>query len=622
MSKALPVALVLFSNDLDRFLPMVERERKVIEEALEHFNDTNRLKVIARSSVSIAEIFRLFNRYRGRIALFHFAGHAGGKGLQLNENFTDNDLGRAIGLADLFRQEVENGLLQLVFLNGCSTHPQLAMLEEAGVPSVISTHHPIEDLKAIQFSQQFYRSLANSDQENPYENLPTLKTSFDRAVAYLKTAYDLSSPGSTRAVEYDFRGETQDGATWDLFSRQPDWRLSQEVADEDKVFNEHLTLALIQALPQHSKIAGKFMAKVASVPGWQDRADVMDAAKQVIASDFVGVLGIQLRKLFAIGKESRSDHKNTRYLQNCILTAQRALQLLSYALLSDLWNQQQQTPLSLTEPQTQQIQHPFGDSFGLDLQAYVKLLNTLCEIYGQNQRPLPLDELTDFLPQLADETADFRKTCLQLQTLSVRLDKGQSEMADCFVAERQLTVFLKALSFLASYRMVSMKHIAYLQPRNAAPRYLHSFTALGVDRKSAVNTERVNYAEEPIDTDAVLLFKGGYQTNINLFPFIIDLNALTFESGAKICFYHSQDLEDHSLHYRFLEDNSEVNVMSRETSNQEEDLNLVMMDLEKRKQRNLDLVWQQFQEIRKALLPGTSVGDLLTMEEEEDDFGF
>ena len=84
MSVKPPVALVVFSNDFDNYLSNIEVERKVIEEALEHYDDTNRLKIITRSAVSTEELFRLFNKYSGRIALFHFAGHAGGKGLQFN----------------------------------------------------------------------------------------------------------------------------------------------------------------------------------------------------------------------------------------------------------------------------------------------------------------------------------------------------------------------------------------------------------------------------------------------------------------------------------------------------------------------------------------------------------
>ncbi|MCB0558895.1 MAG: hypothetical protein H6573_16175 [Lewinellaceae bacterium] len=60
--------------------------------------------------MSIDEIFRLFNRYQGRISIFHFAGHAGGKGLQLNKDFSGNETGHAGGLSELFRRKVEGGI--------------------------------------------------------------------------------------------------------------------------------------------------------------------------------------------------------------------------------------------------------------------------------------------------------------------------------------------------------------------------------------------------------------------------------------------------------------------------------------------------------------------------------
>ena len=152
MMNLLPVALVVFSNDLDAHLSNIEIERKYIEEALEHYNDTNRLKVITRSSVTVNELFRLFNRYQGRIALFHFAGHASGHGLQLNDENFHIETGLAEGLADLFQREVEEGQLELVFLNGCSTQGQVESLEEAGIPSIIATNCAINDNKAIQFA--------------------------------------------------------------------------------------------------------------------------------------------------------------------------------------------------------------------------------------------------------------------------------------------------------------------------------------------------------------------------------------------------------------------------------------------------------------------------------------
>ena len=249
MPKTPPVALILFSNDLDNFLPSVERERKLIEEALEGYNDTNRLKVIARSSVSIDEIFRLFNRYQGRISIFHFAGHAFGEGLQLNKDFSGTELGKAGGLADLFRREVVDGILQLVFLNGCSTQPQLEGLKAAGVPSVICTRCPIEDGKALNLAKQFYRSLAGADQAQPFDQPSTIDQSFERAMAYLKTASQVKVEKIQRGILLSFDSSSGDfdlnEEPWTLYSTNGEWTLSSEVADENKVFNEFLTRHLI-----------------------------------------------------------------------------------------------------------------------------------------------------------------------------------------------------------------------------------------------------------------------------------------------------------------------------------------------------------------------------------------
>lgn len=310
-----PVALVLFSNDLDNFLPSVERERKMIEEALENYSDTNRLKVVARSSVSIPEIFRLFNRYQGRIALFHFAGHAEGDGLQLNKDFSDNETGRAEGLADLFRREVADGILQLVFLNGCSSLPQLDGLKAAGVPSVIATRCPIQDKKALHLAQQFYRTLAGADQTQPFDKPSTIRQAFDQAIAFIKTSVQVETKTQDRGIVLDFDGEAELNAVpWTLYSENEAWTLSAEVANETKAFNEVLTRQLMEALPEYSNPARKFMEKASIIPDWESVVRVSDKAKDILAYSLVGVLGIHLRKLFAIGKETDSADKQKRYL--------------------------------------------------------------------------------------------------------------------------------------------------------------------------------------------------------------------------------------------------------------------------------------------------------------------
>jgi len=202
-----------------------------------------------------------------------------------------------------------------------------------------------------------------------------------------------------------------------------------------------------------------------------------------------------------------------------------------------------------------------------------------------------------------------------------RLDQRDFDKLSCYQAEQQLTTVLEQLVFLANYRMVSIKSIVYDEMRNQAPRYLHSYAALGIDSKFNLNAERVKYAEGPVNTDAILLYKGRYEESVNLFPFIIDVNALTFEGGAKVCFYSSKDIADSSLNFRFLEDNQVENIVFHDTHNPGTDINELMMDPERRKRFKLDQVYLQFQEAQAALLgeaaPEDDFGDLM---EGETDF--
>ena len=372
MQAAPSVALIVFSNDLDSYLPNVETEKRLIEEALEHYNDTNRLKVITRSSVSIDDIFRLFNRYKNRIVLFHFAGHAGGNGLQLNNTLEKKELGRAEGLAELFGREATKGQLKLVFLNGCSTEPQVARLKEVGVPSIIGTHYPISDSKAVRFAKYFYRTLTNADQANPFEmKNPTIQEAFEAGMGFLKTGYPVKEKPQTRGFTFEFEEEELD-EPWELFTTIPNWSLPNTVSDEEKIFNEYLTRNLVESLVPYSRPAAKFLPIANSkIPDWETHAKISNKAKEIIVRSFVGLVGIQLRQLFAIGKEDLSKSKQRRYVQTTLNTAKLTLKILCYTLLSELWDLNKASEVStykLTTNQKEIIQRFFEENFGFDIE--------------------------------------------------------------------------------------------------------------------------------------------------------------------------------------------------------------------------------------------------------------
>jgi hypothetical protein len=366
-------------------------------------------------------------------------------------------------------------------------------------------------------------------------------------------------------------------------------------------FNEILTRRLIEAIQVYSPRAKKFLENATRMASdWETQPRFSDPAKEIIAFSFVGVLGIQLRKLMAIGKEDMSNNKLRKYLENCQLTAKRALQLLSFSLISKLWDYKKDNAYTLSPVQTETCKNFFDDEFELDINGFINLLRALTNVFTDNNLDFPIPELNEFKLSLQAES-DFIKACAQLQSINLLLDKSSYTTPDCSEAESQLTIVLETLKFLAGYKMVSIKSIGYFEMRNSKPHYLYNYTALGIDIKSNVNQERVNYAEAPINTDAVLLYKGSYQQNLNLFPFIIDVNALAFEGGAKICFYSSHDNADGSLNYNFLEDNSIVNITNTETLKPGSDINELLLDPKKRKDMRFDTVFTLFHEAKRAV---------------------
>ena len=123
-------------------------------------------------SASVDELFEALVRFKDRVAIFHYGGHADGTMLQL-----EGGAGHANGIAGLLGEQAN---LKLVFLNGCATRPQVEQLLAVGVKAVIATSVPIRDDKATAFSVRFYEALANRR---------TIAQAFALAQHYLQTRF-------------------------------------------------------------------------------------------------------------------------------------------------------------------------------------------------------------------------------------------------------------------------------------------------------------------------------------------------------------------------------------------------------------------------------------------------
>lgn len=363
--------------------------------------------------------------------------------------------------------------------------------------------------------------------------------------------------------------------------------------------NQWLTRKVIESLAAYSPDAQRFWDRVSERPNWEKQGNRADIAKQIIAYSFVGVIGVQLSKLMAIGKEKPSAIKHRKYLEKCSFIACSCLELICFALISRLWDQV--ANIQLTHAERKIILSRLDIQFQFGLPDLAKLFEILSDVYARHEShiELPFPELRNINEQLSSGTP-LQIAIQQLQMIAEGTSDTNAQLLQCFEAERHLAEFLSQFAILGGYRMASIRQIGYKHIRNIEPCYIHRFTALGIDSKAQVDTEKINFQTETVHTDAVLLYKGEqYHEYINLFPFIIDYNALVQEHGAKVCFFQHQTFAQDGLLFRFWADLQEVVIERREDEGDYKYHERIRQE-KNWKRLNLNCVVDQFTKARSA----------------------
>ena len=378
------------------------------------------------------------------------------------------------------------------------------------------------------------------------------------------------------------------------------------------IFNGNLVRSLMAAARPCSAAADKLLSRLDVIPGWEQTDAYVSKAGEFLSYSYAGVLGIQLSKLMAIGLEEDSAPKEEKYIAKCCEIASYAASILIFALVSRLWDEQRQRNRDFSLAEHKALDEFFNGPLEMTLDKKLEFLLVLDGIFDNPayNLPAPLPEWGGFRSSLQTGT-DFQEACRVL----AELQKTRSyKHADCERAETSLAGFMGPLAFFVQYNMASIRKVGYWQPRNSRAEYLHRFTSLGLDSKAQKDTEKADFKDTTVQTDAVLLYRGPeYHDHISLSPFIIDYNALTFEHGTKICFFQSRDLpedpEEKDKHdskdnespanYVFHEDNSIVRIEPEEGFQK---TSKVMLDEKMQAKLKIQIMLELLNEARTCLL--------------------
>ena len=555
---AKPIFLFAYANDKEQSLEL-SAEESAIRETLVPAHDQQRIEVIQLGHASLDEVYRSFNRFHNRIAVFHFGGHSNAHFLKLE----DADA-RSAALSMLIGQQRN---LQLVFLNGCANRAQVQELFDHRVKAVIATRAPIDDRRALEFSKQFYHALANGK---------TLGEAFETARSRVQNDAGTSPLGHYHHWDVPAEYLETDDFPWGLYTQdqaQLDWTLPP-------VRQEPENLDFFQEVPLHSNdnnkelVARAFagMAQLSEHPTFQtlyqlylndQSGTFFNMLQNALLDAFPTMLSVQIRDLFT--PEGKT--KGRRRLREFDEAYDTLARLLCAIALANLWE-------AIAVTQRKEGKHAafvIPDTCREAIDRYLSwtpnsgtpadhlwLVNEIGFVFQQNGAEPYVRELMDIARQLQEATEFLNAyNFFEYQLRPGRLANNIPTVAVpklCREAEEHLGTLLQHCAFLCNYQLVTVKVVSVSMPRpSPAPSYLYQKAVLRGRDYATIDTEPLSLLDICSNNSVFITDLGDLKERglkLNLSPFLIDQNAYKTKENylPKIYFFDGQ--EDQKLYFR------------------------------------------------------------------------
>jgi len=232
------VILLAFANEREEgqaYLRNLPLEMNRLRATLEKAEDKGLCELVILPNATLDTLIGAFQRekYRNRIAIFHYGGHAGSYELLLEQASGKTQLAHSEGLVPFLASQKS---LQLVFLNGCHSARQAEELINHGVHAVVGTVSTVDDRIATELASAFYRALGEGAPLEQAWQEATFKIKASEGAKGLGRYYQQQDvPETSRDAAFDTGGQIGQ-FPWEIHYRPGaeairDWNLPDAAND-------------------------------------------------------------------------------------------------------------------------------------------------------------------------------------------------------------------------------------------------------------------------------------------------------------------------------------------------------------------------------------------------------
>jgi hypothetical protein len=246
----------------------------------------------------------------------------------------------------------------------------------------------------------------------------------------------------------------------------------------------------------------------------------------LIIKNFPWPIGVELRRLFS-GSMRQLDRMR---LDQIFKTIERSMQFLSFVMLSQMVKSKEEGNLAIPGSFSNEFKNRF---LVLSLGNFSWIIRSVGNLYHDQKIGWFMPEMSDCFDNKFYGALDFWvPERNEIGHYQINLNQEEIEKR-CVEYEEKLTFILKKISFLAKYKLVSVKEIKVVKSKNIEAAFHHVFDLLN----SSDSDFKANEFQESTFTESnsVLLMKNikSLDEYLNLSPLIIDTSSEVLDSKEK-----------------------------------------------------------------------------------------